>query len=630
MMTNLFSSTTAQALAWTLIHSLWQSLFVAALIWVVLRILPSRIANIRYWIATGGMLLILVSSTLTFFYLSRHQNVAYTTATSVASFKTVAYQTGEPIDTTYDSFFHTVRSLINTHTAWIVMLWGVGAFIFSARTIGGWWYLRGLRQHTQTPGEFWVKRVSSLASSMGITRVVRILETNRIHAPIVVGFLKPVILIPMGMISGLTTAQLESILIHELTHIRRADYLINLLQTVLEGIYFFNPFVWVVSELIRTEREHCCDDTVVRLQRNPLAYVRALASLEEFRLSRSSFAVALADNNKQLLKRIRRIMEKSAKQYPSAGRIVPLVLLAIGLFCASWVSIQTGKSSDAQAYPSTTTASVADTTVKKERSGHYTRKRTVNEIDGKVVEEITEAFNGDEDLKPLLQELMVEDLVSPLAGLEMMDMAMSPFRVQGLMSDSLPPRIMDHAEWERFSREFEQTFEDNFSEFYQENQEKIREMMEKIESSFGPDFEYDLALKMQRLAESQSAMALAKVEHLKVNEELLARQQADFDRVQEQMLQLQEFNAATQKRLEEQSKAFSESFKQMEAELREELVKDGYLTSGEKIDRISKDDENLEVNGKKIRPEHMEKYQAIMRKHRPFIRFDQEPRGRME
>jgi beta-lactamase regulating signal transducer with metallopeptidase domain len=617
-------------LAWTLVHSVWQSFFCAAIVFVALRILHPRNANLRYWIATGGLVLIIVTSVGTFFHLSQRLEIANATVTSLTLHSTVAYQPSVAPPAPYDSFFSTVGSWIDVNTGWIVLLWGIGAFVFSARTIGGWWYLRRLQQDAHTPDDMWVTRVSSLAHKMGITRLVRILETTRIQAPIVIGFIKPVILIPVGMMSGLSTAQLESIVIHELMHIRRADYLVNLLQSVLEGIYFFNPFVWVISGLIRNERENCCDDAVVRMQGDPMAYARALASLEEIRLTRTGFAPALADNNKQLLNRIRRIMEKSAKQYSSRDRIIPLLLLAIGLFCASWVSIQTGKSSDSQVNPSASQSTVADTTVRTKKSGRYYRERTVTDIDGDVVEEITASFEGDEELRPLLQELEVVAPVAPPAQLPSMQMIMPPFHTQELLPDSLPPIPWGHGDWERFGREFEQTFENNFQEFYQENQEKIREMINKIESSFGQEFQHDLAMKMQRLAETQTAMALDRVEHLKINELALVQQHASLERLQEQMGRFEELNMANLERLEAQARVFSESLEKMEAELQEQLVKDGYLTPGEKLDGIRQTDGKLEINGKKIKPEDLERYQDILRKYEFGKYFHHMPGGKMD
>src|SRR5690606_8513761 len=103
----------------------------------------------------------------------------------------------------------------------------------------------------------------------------------------------------------------------------RHDYIINLFQSLLETIFFFNPFVWMISSAIRREREFCCDDEVVRRNGSPLTYAKALAQLEEIRHSKPVFALSLAENKNQLLNRIKRIMEKSAKNYSGRERIIP-------------------------------------------------------------------------------------------------------------------------------------------------------------------------------------------------------------------------------------------------------------------------------------------------------------------
>ena len=112
------------------------------------------------------------------------------------------------------------------------------------------------------------------------------------------------------------------------------------MQSFMEAIYFFNPFVWMISGIIRQEREHCCDDAVVKFYGNPLAYVRALATLEETRFSKSGLALSFAQDKNQLLNRIKRIMEKSVTTYSGRERIIPVALLIIGLICASWLTIQ--------------------------------------------------------------------------------------------------------------------------------------------------------------------------------------------------------------------------------------------------------------------------------------------------
>ncbi len=180
------------------------------------------------------------------------------------------------------------------------------------------------------------------------------------------------ILIPIGMCTSLSTEQLETIFLHEIAHIRRKDYLINLLQLVVEAIYFFNPFVWIVSGIMKREREHCCDDAVVQLHGNAKAYAHALATLEELRLSKVGLSLSLAENKNQLLNRVKRLMEKSVKNYSSRERIIPALLLVIGLICASWISTHTSKTELSSVNPDK--LFVASDTIKKNKKTKVNKK----------------------------------------------------------------------------------------------------------------------------------------------------------------------------------------------------------------------------------------------------------------
>jgi hypothetical protein len=274
---------------------------------------------------------------------------------------------------------------------------------------GGWLTIKRLKASAIAVDDQWNERLLYLAKKIGIREIVVLAESAITEAPVVVGYFRPMILIPIGMFSGLSTEQLESIFVHELIHIRRRDYLVNLLQSLLEAVYFFNPFVWIISGIIRREREHCCDDAVIALHGNPLAYAHALTALEEVKLTRTGFALSLAENKNQLLNRIKRIMEKSVRSYSGRERIIPAILLITGLICASWLTIQRKESERYQIkHPDVVKVEPvsADTTIRIEMSGRYYKKTvTTVDKDGKPHEEVTEGYDGDEEVRPLLAQM---------------------------------------------------------------------------------------------------------------------------------------------------------------------------------------------------------------------------------
>ncbi len=149
---------------------------------------------------------------------------------------------------------------------------------------------------------------------MRVSRPVALLESCRVDVPVVIGYFRPVILAPVAVLAGMPAGQVEAILLHELAHIRRRDYLVNLLQAVVESLLFYHPAVWWISSVVRAERENCCDDLVLAARGNAAEYAAALTALEEARWAGEP---ALAATGGNLMRRIHRILGRS--EPPHAG-----------------------------------------------------------------------------------------------------------------------------------------------------------------------------------------------------------------------------------------------------------------------------------------------------------------------
>ena len=190
------------------------------------------------------------------------------------------------------------------------MAWLAGAVVFWVRLAGGWVAAARMRSTLvrRAPPE-WQEILRKLGARIGLSRPVRLLVSALVEAPAVVGWLRPVVLVPVGALGGLPAGQLEALLLHELAHIRRHDYLVNLLQSVAEALLFYHPAVWWVSGHIRAERELCCDDAAVSVSGDALTYARALAQLESYRPAHLSRAVAA--NGGSLAGRIARLLGQS-------------------------------------------------------------------------------------------------------------------------------------------------------------------------------------------------------------------------------------------------------------------------------------------------------------------------------
>ena len=209
---------------------------------------------------------------------------------------------------------------------WITPSWLCGVLLFSFCRAIGWAALRRLRRRAGSdPPPAWLEVLNRVRIRMKVSVPVTLLESGLANVPLVVGHLRPAILMPVGLLAGLPAEQIELILMHEMAHIRRHDYLVNMLQTVVESVMFYNPAVWWISKVIRTERENCCDDIVVESTQKASVYASALAALEEIRSDQREVVMAAAGGS--LLKRIRRILGQSE---PQSSALVP-VLSAVAL-----------------------------------------------------------------------------------------------------------------------------------------------------------------------------------------------------------------------------------------------------------------------------------------------------------
>lgn len=306
---SLWASSAVQAMAWALVHFLWQGALVGLAAAGTLSLLTRAKASVRYAVAAAALLVLLASPVLTAVWIGRDAPLPLPPAASAAVPATVAAVSGTaglPVP---------VREALPAALPWMFGLWLTGVAALSVYHAGGWWQVRRLRQRGTRPvAAEWQARLRRLADRLGIARAVEILESSAVPVPAVVGWLRPVILVPASALTGLSPRQLEAILAHELAHVRRHDYLVNLSQTVVETLLFYHPAVWWVSAQIRRERENCCDDLAVAACGDRLVYARALADLELRRAPAARLAVAAAAGDRgALLARIRRLVGAPAQ-----------------------------------------------------------------------------------------------------------------------------------------------------------------------------------------------------------------------------------------------------------------------------------------------------------------------------
>lgn len=351
-------------LGWFLVHSLWQAILIAAVTALLLISLRRRSANLRYIVGCIALMLMLAAPLLSTICFSPTPNATKPnrSATPVVrriTPQTYAFNEGprpaipprsyevtlvpqrrfvardplvEAFANTWSRFMQSTSAVAQSLVPWfpwMVGLWSAGCSLLAARLIAGLRTVSKLRASGQPLQDERCQTIlARLQATMQIRSVVRLLESPLATVPAVIGWLRPIVLMPASMSSGLTISELESLLAHELAHIRRHDYLLNVIQSLAETILFFHPLVWWLSRVVRTERENCCDDMAVMVCGNRIAFARALARMEELRSQRSAFALAASGGS--LLARIRRVVGQDTRGGSTWIRTSAAVLVALG------------------------------------------------------------------------------------------------------------------------------------------------------------------------------------------------------------------------------------------------------------------------------------------------------------
>ena len=334
----------AQLAGWTLLHFVWQGGFIALLPFIVRALSTRQSARLRYGTACLALLMMAVTPLITFSVLEGQRTPARGLMLNSERLLEKP-SSGNSNSLTSLEFFspswlQTIETVVSPWLPWLTVAWLFGVFFLSLRLAGGLFYTQRLtRNRTRPIGTEWQEKLRRLCQQLQVRQTVVLLESACLQVPTVIGWLRPVILLPASALTGLTTLQLEAILAHELAHIRRHDYLVNLLQTAVETLLFYHPAVWWVSKQVRVEREHCCDDLAVAVQGDVLTYARALAELETRRINEPQ--LAMAANGGSLLTRIERLLGGSQPRKAQPGPWLTGVMVV-----ASLLGVAAGTRSD--------------------------------------------------------------------------------------------------------------------------------------------------------------------------------------------------------------------------------------------------------------------------------------------
>ncbi|MRG48279.1 M48 family metalloprotease [Chitinophaga sp. SYP-B3965] len=317
---------TLQAICRTFLHSIWQGMIAAALAGIILWATRRSSARTRYNLLGSLLLLTLLATCITFYTELRP------TAAAIADITGTDIVAASVVLPSYPG--EQVINYINTHADWLMLIWAVIFLLKCFRLAGGFYHIYRIRRvHVQPVPAAWEDTLKRLSHSLKIRKAVQLLESGIAKTPLTIGFFKPVIFLPLGLLAQLPADQLETILLHELAHIRRRDYFLNVLQNFAEIIFFFNPaFLWISARL-REEREACCDDIVVAHTPHKATYVQALVAFEEQAALGSSLQIGLGSTRNHLLHRVKRMLTRENKKLNLMEKIsLTFGLIAITAF----------------------------------------------------------------------------------------------------------------------------------------------------------------------------------------------------------------------------------------------------------------------------------------------------------
>ena len=344
-----FSETLIESVGWTLFHSLWQGALIVILLTGVLYLLKKYASQLRYLISLFALIVLLICAGITFYtsynYAREKQVLKQTLISDPA--KIIDSLQGQLKQTHAGKQIQSVslqmkwirfRAVLQRNFPVIFIVWLAGVLFFLLRMAGGFLYLRALRNR-QVLGldDKWIQKINELKNKLGIRKKIDALQSLVTEVPMILGYFRPVLLIPASFLTGLSTSELEAVIAHELAHIRRYDYIINIIQSIIETLFFFHPAVWLISKAIRNEREHSCDELAVSVTGNTVNYIKALALSQELVWNRKNqYALTFSSGKVSLLKRIKRIKNHKIMKNKVSGGFIGASLIFISIIMVSF------------------------------------------------------------------------------------------------------------------------------------------------------------------------------------------------------------------------------------------------------------------------------------------------------
>jgi beta-lactamase regulating signal transducer with metallopeptidase domain len=335
-----FSNAICRALGWTLIHSMWQGIAVALFTAILLKWLQHRSAQTRYQVAYCALLSLLPIAIYDFgsiFHFEQNQTSPISAHLETGAIEPISFVIKVIGNQSFtEQCSHFFNSFLNPYLGVIALTWSIGFCFFGLQLTYNWWRIRGYQRRAGMPLDtIWQVKLQHFQQQLSNNRSIQLLEVAWTQVPLTIGWLKPIIFVPIGMVNRLQPADVEAILAHELAHIIKNDYFFNFLQAVVEVLFYYHPAVWWLSSVIRAEREMRCDDMAIAIcGNNRLAYAKTLVQLQsqfDDYQANSKLALHFKKQPSLLFRRIQRIFSPPIKHSEKMDKMIITGLLLCGI-----------------------------------------------------------------------------------------------------------------------------------------------------------------------------------------------------------------------------------------------------------------------------------------------------------
>lgn len=319
-----------KAFGWSILNSLWQSAIIYGILFIIMLSLPKLAAKYKHNLAFGAIILMFAGFAYNFINHLMHS------LSSLAAVNPQNVQVYQYFNNLPPSF----SSKAEQYFPIVVIFYVIGILLQLFVIVKGYSQLSKLKKESLSAiPDSWKIIFEQVTAHLKINKTIRFHLSSIVNVPLVIGYLKPVVLFPLALVNQLDNDQVEAILIHELSHIRRNDFLLNLIKTAIETLLFYNPFVWMAGRFIHIEREHACDDLVLKITGKPLNYAHALLKLELLKDKNSpAYALAATGKTQNLYQRIKRITNMKTNYLNAKQQMAALTLGVACLFSIAWIN----------------------------------------------------------------------------------------------------------------------------------------------------------------------------------------------------------------------------------------------------------------------------------------------------